>query len=732
MASSTETKTTNLRLYWLAGILVFWSVAVGARLLQLQVLRYGEFEQRAQRQQQRSIDVSPRRGIIYDRNGRELAMSVNVDSVFAVPSEIPDQETTAHLLARVLHSDAREILARMKSSRAFCWVARKLDSDTAARIRAMNLRGIYFQKEPKRFYPKRELGAQVLGYVGMDDEGLSGVEHEFDGELRGTPGRMLISRDARGRYFGRIENQPAAGENLVLTIDEKIQYISERELERAMAETHAIAGTVIVENPRTGEVLALANRPNFNPNDARHITPAQLKNHAVTDVYEPGSTFKIVTIAAALEEHLTKPEELIDCQMGSIVFNGMRIRDSKPHGILDVTHVVAESSDVGSIKVGMRLGEERFDRYIRAFGFGSQTGIELPAETRGLTKPVNRWSKVSIAAISMGQEIGISAVQLAGLMSTIANDGVYVAPRVVATDVPAGRFGTDAHFQSVSLSPPAQHRVISPRTAQQMKQMLRAVVLDGTGRRAQLDGYTSAGKTGTAQKVEPGAHTYSKTKYVASFAGFAPFNDPAIVIGVILDSAVGLHQGGQVAAPVFQRIVQQVLPYMNVPHDLDAKQNFRRKVLRAAVRDDDLAEGSADRLGNAIELPSAQSAMSQVEHQLKADNPVPAVMPARYKLAPQPIAKPHAGMRISEKPLAVPRPDSAAAASTRDGAVVVDVEGGQVAPSFLGKPLRMVIELAEQDGIEIEAIGSGVAREQSPTPGTHLVAGQKVAVRFGR
>src|SRR5947207_172780 len=395
MASTTETKGTNRRLYWLGGILVFWSVAVGARLLQLQVLRYGEFAQRAQRQQQRSIEVSPRRGIVYDRNGRELAMSVNVDSVFAVPSEIPDQETTAHLLARVLHSDSREVLARMKSSRAFCWVARKLDSDTAARIRALNLRGVYFQKEPKRFYPKRELGAQVLGYVGMDDEGLSGVEHEFDGELHGTPGRMLISRDARGRYFGRIEHQPQAGESLVLTIDEKIQYISERELERAMADTHAIAGTVIVENPRTGEVLALANRPNFNPNDARHITPAQLKNHAVTDVYEPGSTFKIVTIAAALEEHLTKPEELIDCQMGSIVFNGMRIHDSKPHGGLDVTHVVAVSSAVGSIKVGMRLGDERFDRYIRAFGFGSQSGIELPAETRGLTKSVKRWSKVS-------------------------------------------------------------------------------------------------------------------------------------------------------------------------------------------------------------------------------------------------------------------------------------------------------------------------------------------------
>jgi cell division protein FtsI (penicillin-binding protein 3) len=732
MPPSTENQSANLRLYWLGGILVLWSLAVGARLVQLQVLRYGEFEQRAQRQQQRSIEVSPRRGMIYDRNGRELAMSVNVDSVFAVPSEIPDPENTAGLLARVLRADKHEILARMKSSRAFCWVARKLDSDTAARIRALNLRGIYFQKEPKRFYPKRELAAQVLGYVGMDDEGLSGLEHEFDGELRGTPGKMLVSRDARGRYFGRIEHQPEAGQSLALTIDEKIQYISEREVERAMAETHAIAGTVIVENPHTGEVLALANRPNFNPNDARRITPAQLKNHAVTDVYEPGSTFKIVTIAAALEEKLTRPDELVDCQMGSIVVNGMRIHDHKPFGVLNVSQIIAKSSDVGAIKVGMRLGDDRFDRYIRAFGFGSQSRIELPAETRGLTKPVNRWSKVSIAAISMGQVIGISAVQLAGLISTIANDGVYVAPRIVASDVPGGRFGTDTRFQSVSLSLSAQRRVISSHTAAQMKQMLREVVLEGgTGPKAQLDGYTSAGKTGTAQKVEPGTHSYSKTKYVASFAGFAPFNNPAIVICVILDSAVGLHQGGQVAAPVFQRIAQQVLPYLNVPHDLPP--SLRERILRASIRNDDLVEGSAERLGDAIAIPAGESALAQVEHQLKADDPVPAVMPASYKLGPRSWGKPSAARRIEEKPLVPqPPPPSPAAASAPAGSVVVDVDGGQVAPSFLGKPLRQVIELAQQDGIEIEAIGSGLAREQSPAPGTHLGAGQKVAVRFGR
>ena len=265
---------------------------------------------RAQHQQQRTTEVAAKRGIIYDRAGRELAMSIAVDSVFAVPAEIPDLAGTISLVARITKSDPRELLAKCQAARTFCWVARKADAETADRIRSLNLRGIHFQKESKRFYPKRDLAAQVLGYVGMDDEGLSGIERADDDELRGKPGRMLISVDARRKWFGSVEKQPDPGENVVLTIDEKIQYIAERELETAMQQTHAEAGTVVVENPHTGEILALANRPTFNPNLAREITPQKLKDHAVSDVYEPGSTFKLVTIAAALEEKLTRPEEV--------------------------------------------------------------------------------------------------------------------------------------------------------------------------------------------------------------------------------------------------------------------------------------------------------------------------------------------------------------------------------------------------------------------------------------
>ena len=496
MATTAPRNRANKRLYLLAAILLFWGGAICLRLAYLQIFRYGDFEQRAQRQQQRTTEVAAKRGIIYDRAGRELAMSVAVDSVFAVPADIPDLAGTISLVARITKADPRELLAKCQAAHSFCWVARKADAETADRIRSMNLRGIYFQKESKRFYPKRELAAQVLGYVGMDDEGLSGIERANDDNLRGKPGRMMISVDARRKWFGSVEKQPDPGENVVLTIDEKIQYIAERELETAMQQTHAESGTVVVQNPKTGEILALANRPTFNPNLAREINPQKLKDHAVSDVYEPGSTFKLVTIAAALEEKVTNPNEVFDCQMGSIVINGMRIRDSKPHGLLSVAGILAESSDVGAIKIALRLGEERFYKYIRAFGFGQQTGIEVPGETRGLTKPLNRWSKVSIGAISMGQEIGVTPLQLVGLVSTIANDGVWTAPHVIAgTTVPQGT------PQMVAFHPGLQRRVISPMTAAQMKQMMQGVVLHGTGKKAILEGYSSAGKTGTAQKA---------------------------------------------------------------------------------------------------------------------------------------------------------------------------------------------------------------------------------------
>jgi cell division protein FtsI (penicillin-binding protein 3) len=737
LATNTPRNSANKRLYLLGAILVLWAGAICLRLVYLQIFRYGDFEQRAQRQQQRTEEVAAKRGIIYDRAGRELAMSISVDSAFAVPADIPDLAGTLSLIARITKADPRELLAKCQAARSFCWVARKADAETADRIRAMNLRGIYFQKESKRFYPKRDLAAQVLGYVGMDDEGLSGIERAHDDDLRGKPGRMLISVDARRKWFGSVEKQPDPGENVVLTIDEKIQYIAERELETAMQQTHAETGTVVVQNPKTGEILALANRPTFNPNLARDITPQKLKDHAVSDVYEPGSTFKVVTIAAALEEKLTRPEEMFDCQMGSIVINGMRIRDSKPHGVISVADVLAVSSDVGAIKIALRLGEERFYKYIRAFGFGQQTGIELPGETRGMTKPLNRWSKVSIGAISMGQEIGITPLQLVSMISTIANDGVWTAPRIIAgTTAPQGT------PQMVAFHPGAQRRVISPMTAALMKRMMQGVILaqHSTGKAARLEGYSAAGKTGTGQKIDPATHAYSRTKYVASFAGFAPVNDPAVTVAVILDSPVGLHQGGQVSAPVFQRVAQQVLEYLHTPHDVELPSNRQVLFAERRVKDNDDEEGSPDRLGDTLEAIDSQPAEVNPHPASTATKPTPnaaanVVMPAALRQPESPSTtvpeQKQTAMLEDKPPEPLALPPSPHLPSS--GTVVLDVEqGGIVVPSFLGKSVRNAIEMAQESGLDLDAVGSGRARQQSPPPGSHVASGSQVTVKFGR
>lgn len=736
MSASTARNSTNLRLYILAGVFVLWCSAISVRLVYLQVFRYGNFEHRAQHQQQRTEEVSARRGIIYDRQGRELAMSINVDSVFAVPAEMPKPASTISLIARITKQDPRELLAKCEAAKTFCWLARKPDPEISARIRSLNLRGVYFQKESKRYYPKNELAAQVLGYVGMDDSGLSGIERQYEGQLHGRPGQMLISVDARKQWFGSVEKQPEPGENVVLTIDEKIQYIAERELETAIQQTHAISGSVIVENPRTGEILALANRPTFNPNLSREITSEKLKDHAVSDVYEPGSTFKLVTISGALEEKVTRPDEMFDCQMGSIVFNGMRIRDSKPHGLLTVSDVLAESSDVGSIKIGLRLGDERFYKYIRSFGFGQQTGIELPGETRGLTKPVSRWSKVSIAAISMGQEIGITPLQLVGLISTMANDGVYVSPRIVAATTQP-----QSAPQMIAFHPVNSRRVISTMTAAEMRQMMQGVVLHGTGKKALLIGYSSAGKTGTAQKVDPLTHAYSHTKYVASFAGFAPVNNPAITVAVVLDSAVGLHQGGQVSAPVFTRIAQQVLEYMHTPHDLEIPANRQVLLAREKASDKDLEEGSPDHPGEEIDVADAGASDSSPSTENTSITARRAAVDnggrdtRRSTITNQII--PAAMREDISQPAQTPTLSSASQSSLTptpiNGTVVLDVEQGGIAvPSFLGKSVRSAIEIAEANGVDLEIVGSGIAQDQSPAPGAHVASGAKITVRFGR
>jgi cell division protein FtsI (penicillin-binding protein 3) len=729
----------NSRLYLMGAMLLLWCVAICGRLVYLQIFCYGTFVKQAGHQQQRAIPLAAKRGVIYDRAGRELAMSVLVDSAFAVPSEVKDLPTAVSLITRITGDDGNVVLADCRAHKTFCWVARKANDETIDRIKSLNLQGIHFQKEPKRFYPARDLAAQILGSVGMEDSGQSGIEHAFDEELRGRPGKMFISVDAHKKWFSDVETQPDPGNNLVLTIDKNIQYIAEKELDQAIHDTQAIAGTVIVENPHTGEILALANWPTFNPNSRKQITPAALTDRAVSYIYEPGSTFKLVTIAAALEEKVTNPDEIFDCQMGSIVYNGMRIRDAKPHGLLPVWGVLSKSSDVGSIKIALRLGEDRFYKYIRAFGFGQQTGIELPGETRGMTKPVSRWSKVSIAAIAMGQEIGISPIQMSSLISTFANDGVWVAPRIVAGTAPP-----EGGLQAVAFHPGDSRRAISSYTAAQMRAMMEKVVLDPagtTGGRAILQGYSSAGKTGTAQKVDPATGAYSKTKYIGSFAGFAPVNSPQIVVTVILDSAVGLHQGGQVSAPVFTRISQQVLEYLHVPHDLPLKAQYQL-FAKARTKDEDLDDGTPDHPGEPLETAEVDEGSSETGNRQAQGKVSPAtagsgkpdagdghiVQAAIKQNEPPPAAVPdqnHSQQKDSDSP--------AAATMPLRGTVVLDVEqGGIEVPSFVGKTVRKAVEAAQDAGLELEAVGSGVARQQTPVAGSHVAAGAHVTVQFGR
>jgi len=586
----------------------------------------------------------------------------------------------ARLLGPVVNLPPDEIATRLSSSRSFVWIARKLPPAAVARIRQLNLRGIYFQKENKRFYPKRDLAAALLGYVDIDEKGLGGIEYELNDRIRSKSGRMLILTDAHNRWYESAEKTPEEGSSVVLTIDENIQFIAEKELAAAIEETHAKAGTVLIENPSNGEILAMASWPKFNPN-APAGSPAEARmNRAVGALYEPGSVFKIVTLSAAIDQGITTPDEVVDCQMGAIYIAGLRIRDHKAYGLLTVSQILAHSSDVGAIKVGLRLGAPKFYEYIRAYGFGEPTGIDLPGENRGLLRRLENWSPVSVGSISMGQEVGVTPLQMINAVSAIANGGLLYRPHVVL----ALRRGS----QVKQVSQPPPRRVVRETTAATMRAMLEGVVLHGTGTKAQPDGYTSAGKTGTAQKIDPATGRYSATQLIASFVGLAPINDPAVTILVQLDSPVGLHEGGSVAAPVFKRIAARVLPYLNVPHDIPVSP----ATLRAARR---------SRAGEGADVSDFESA--QLTSAAFSDS-------EQY----QPISA--AALPISVSP----------------PTVELTADGGISVPDLAGKTVRQVTEICIQLGINPVLVGVGMVQDQSPPPGSMVRRGASVIFQFGR
>jgi cell division protein FtsI (penicillin-binding protein 3) len=671
------------RLLIVAALTMVWAGAALGRLAYLQLFRYSEYYSRAQHQQRVIVDVGVRRAEIFDRNMNPLAMSVPVESCFAVPSEIADPDMVARLLGKVLEVSPEEIATRLAASHSFVWIARKLPPEKAERIAAMSLRGIYFQREGARFYPKRELAAHVLGYVDIDDKGLGGVEYSLNDHIRSKPGKMMILADAHRRWYDTKDKAPDAGTSVILTIDENIQYIVEKELAQTIHDTQAKSGTIVVENPNTGELLAVANWPTFNPNAAKDSNPESRMNRAASALYEPGSVFKIVTLSAAIDQGIANPDELIDCQNGAIYIAGHRIRDHKPYGMLTVAQVLANSSDVGAIKVGLRLGAPKFYDYIRAFGFGQPTGVDLPGESRGMLRRVENWTPVSVGSISMGQEVGVTPLQMISAVSAMANGGLIVRPHVVREL----RRGTQ-----VTEPPDAQQlprRVIKETTAASMRRMLEGVVLEGTGKKAILDGYTSAGKTGTAQKYDPNTGRYSTHDLIASFVGFAPINTPAVTIYVQLDSPTGAHEGGQVAAPVFKRIAQQVLAYLDVPHDVPVAAETLRASRTHPVQQKD------DSLSDVSDFDPMQS---------------PAV--------------------AAIDPVVLPTPYSAAAPMMQT--VEIAEGGGIPAPQLLGKTVRDVTEQCLKLGLTPVLVGTGIATEQSPEPGATIRRGNRITVQFAR
>jgi cell division protein FtsI (penicillin-binding protein 3) len=761
----------------------FWAVLIGGRLVWLQVIRHAEWVDKAERQQHSAFEVAPQRGVLYDRNLRELAMTVQVDSIFAVPTELgANKANAAEMLAKIVHTDAsdestssQKLLARFNDSKNFAWVARRVDVATADRVRELNLKGVYFQKEFKRFYPNNDLAAQVLGYVGTEDAGLGGLEAKFDDDLHGTPGHMITSVDAKRHVMRSVENEPMPGENLVLSIDANIQHMAERALDAQMLKMKALHGTVVVQDPHTGQILALAISPRFNPNDQRHMEPGSLTNLAVSDIYEPGSTFKLVTYAAAIDGAGVEPTDMVDCQGGSMTMFGRTLHDDKSDhfGVVTVKYALEHSSDVGAAKMALKMGPDTFYKYMKSFGFGDRSGIELPSETRGLLAAPRKWGSTSILSMAIGQEVGVTPIQLVTMVSTIANGGVYMPPHVLlqSTDQLKG----DARLKPAAFRPENQlpatlpdgaHRTIKELTAAKMRNIMEGVVVEGTGRAAQLNGYSAGGKTGTAEKVDPVTHTYSHTKLVASFAGFAPVSSPAISVAVVIDTpTVGSGYGAETSAPVFQVVAQEVLEYLGVPHDQPLK--TPKQMLAAAApetmpddapsenagdlnamfdeinnlpADDPLrasAAGAADATTAHVTAPAQSSGTSVASSQSSGSggsrilNLLPAKVVAAFQASggtnsviPDNGSGTSASLHV---PVIAPPVQSRA-----NGSVVVDAGQRVAVPAFAGDALRKVVETAAELGLRVEPVGSGIAREQVPAAGTRVPLGTEVVVRFER
>ncbi|MGE5586382.1 MAG: stage V sporulation protein D [Bacillota bacterium] len=689
-----------------AWLFIMWgivSLALAMRLFWLQIAQGDRFRKLALDQRLYPVPVDARRGTIRDRNGRELAVSVSADSIYAVPVEVKDPAGTAETLARILEQDPVAIRNKLIQKAATVWIDRRVDPEKAAAIRKLNLPGIGFTERGQRFYPKDRLAAHVLGIAGIDNQGLEGVEVQYDSFLRGTRGQIVSERDATGKEIpGGVSEfvPPVDGNDLYLTIDEVIQYIVERELDRGMTETKAKRGMILAMDPKTGAVLAMAARPTYNPNRYYEYPESARRNIVVSDVYEPGSTFKIVTAAAAMEEGVVKPSDtFFDPGFIRVEDRYVRCWLAGGHGSQTFTEATENSCNVVFATLGMRLGTQRFYKYMRAFGFGSALGIDYPGEASGLLQPEKNVGLVEIANISFGQGVSVTPLQLLSALNTIANGGTLMRPRLVSKAVaPDGSLVEE-------FKPEPIRQVISKETARELSLILESVVVNGSGFRARIPGYRVAGKTGTAEKPEAGRYG---EKRVASFLGFAPVEDPRISVLVIWDEPnVGTSYGGVLAAPTFQAIVRDALRYMEVPP-------------RAAATDAEKpGEGAGEpelvAVPDLVGRPAADAAKALVQD---------FGLQARMKGSGETVRDqtPRPGARVPRGTTVVLYLDM--------GGLYNEVDGNVTVPHLTGKTMKDVAILLSEVGLRLQAEGAGIAVWQNPGPGTKVPGGSVVVVRF--
>ncbi|CQR71299.1 Stage V sporulation protein D [Sporomusa ovata DSM 2662] len=665
------------------------------RLLYLQFYKSVWLSENAVDQRIREIPVEAKRGIIYDRNGRELAVSVSTESVYAIPAEIRNPEETAAKLAAILALDETKLTNKLKKRQAFTWIKRKIEPEIGHQVQMLTLPGIGLTQENRRYYPYDNLAAHVLGFNGIDSQGLDGVEMTFDSYLKGRSGSIVIEYDARGQEIPNASHRflpPVEGHNIYLTLDLVIQQIVERELDRVMKETQAKAVTIIAIDPRDGGILALANRPDYNPNKFSEFSPKLWRNIAVSNVYEPGSTFKIITTSAVMSEHLVKADEKF-FDPGEVEVQGRRIHCWKHggHGSQTFAEVVQNSCNVGFVNVGLRLGRESFYRYIDAFGFGQQTNIDLPGEAKGITIDRAKATPINIATMSIGQSIAVTPIQLVTAAAAVANDGKLLRPQIV-------REVKDKSGQVIrAFQPDVVRQVLDSSTTKQVKEILESVVSQGSGRNAYIEGFKIAGKTGTAQKV--GAGGYLPDKYVASFVGFAPADDPQVAMLVVIDEPVGLYYGGQIAAPVFGAVMKDVLQYLKVNPQLSA--NSQTGTEQAHVPVPSVIN---------LSVPEAVKELQQA-------GLIPRIEETGDRIADQ-IPKP--GSRIPS-----------------GGGVLLYTmtprySAGEVTvPDLTGRTLREASDSLAELGLAIKPVGTnGQAVKQDPLAGSKVLSGTSITIYF--